>query len=149
MPILHSLLPRTQRDVHPVQRHCDAWVYDIARIQINFHSKYTSCLRVASRKSQEEVVTYFGARAWQRDRLRTSSNKRKHKTVRNNTTISRRYITYHSQLTYQIIFKYLSDGNNDALRALLNNVKKICFLYVSYVKLRSISMYCLCYVDLI
>ena len=32
MPTLCSLLPRSQRDVHPVQRQGDAWVYDLARI---------------------------------------------------------------------------------------------------------------------
>ena len=32
VPTLCSLLPRSQRDVHPVQRQGDAWVYDLARI---------------------------------------------------------------------------------------------------------------------
>ena len=32
MPTLGSLLPRSQRDVHHVQRQGDAWVYDLARI---------------------------------------------------------------------------------------------------------------------
>ena len=44
MPTLCSLLPRFQRDVHPVQRQGDACVYDLARIPIVTSSSYiTTC----------------------------------------------------------------------------------------------------------